>query len=143
MMAQPFSLPSHTCAFPPFLDILTELNFDIFLQNIQNTALTQPHTMLQTITNPDGSFSIIQIDPGDIGAQFVTLSDGTQAQIVQAVRIALFICLHGCCFLLKHRFDSGFVVIDYCSWVATEMGHWKDRNSSRSIKTSLSRNVSK
>ena len=46
----------------------------------------QQHTMLQTISNPDGSMAIIQIDPGDIGQpQVITLPDGTQAQIVHAV----------------------------------------------------------
>ena len=47
------------------------------------------HTMLQTISNPDGSMSIIQIDPGEIGQpQVITLPDGTQAQIVHAVSTA-------------------------------------------------------
>ena len=48
------------------------------------------HTMLQTISNPDGSLSIIQIDPGDAAhPQIVTLADGTQAQIVHAVNAAV------------------------------------------------------
>lgn len=51
-------------------------------------------TMMQTINNPDGSVSIIQIDPGpnrvlslpEIGPnQVVTLPDGTQATVVHAV----------------------------------------------------------
>lgn len=40
-------------------------------------------TMMQTINNPDGSVSIIQIDPGP--SQVVTLPDGTQATVVHAV----------------------------------------------------------
>ena len=48
--------------------------------------------MLQTISNPDGSLSIIQIDPGDAGhPQIVTLSDGTQAQVVHAVSAKLLL----------------------------------------------------
>ncbi|KAK2186184.1 hypothetical protein NP493_212g10038 [Ridgeia piscesae] len=45
------------------------------------------HTMVQTINNPDGTVSIIQIDTGETGApQMVTLADGTQAQIVHTVQ---------------------------------------------------------
>ncbi|XP_045164239.1 DNA-binding protein P3A2-like [Mercenaria mercenaria] len=52
-------------------------------------------TMMQTINNPDGSVSIIQIDPGpnrvlslpEIGQnQVVTLPDGTQATVVHAIQ---------------------------------------------------------
>ena len=48
-----------------------------------------PHqTMVQTINNPDGTVSIIQIDTGDMGQpQIVTLADGTQAQVVQTVSV--------------------------------------------------------
>lgn len=47
-------------------------------------------TMVQTINNPDGTVSIIQIDTVDQGnAQMVTLADGTQAQVVHAVSILL------------------------------------------------------
>ena len=46
------------------------------------------HTMVQTINNPDGTVSIIQIDTGETGApQMVTLADGTQAQIVHTVSV--------------------------------------------------------
>ena len=44
------------------------------------------HTMVQTINNPDGTVSIIQIDTGETGVpQVVTLADGTQAHIVHTV----------------------------------------------------------
>jgi nuclear respiratory factor 1 len=43
-------------------------------------------TMVQTINNPDGTVSIIQIDTMDQGnAQVVTLSDGTTAQVIHTV----------------------------------------------------------
>ncbi|CAI9721969.1 Hypothetical predicted protein [Octopus vulgaris] len=42
-------------------------------------------TMVQTINNPDGSVSIIQIDTGTPGSAVVTLPDGTQATVVHAV----------------------------------------------------------
>ena len=41
------------------------------------------NTILQTITNPDGTVSVIQIDPGS--NTVVTLPDGSQATVVQAV----------------------------------------------------------
>lgn len=56
-------------------------------------------TMMQTINNPDGSVSIIQIDPGPTRVlnlpdmahnQVVTLPDGTQATVVHAVSIIKF-----------------------------------------------------
>jgi nuclear respiratory factor 1 len=40
-------------------------------------------TMLQTINNPDGTVSIIQIETSP--NQIVTLPDGTQATVVHAV----------------------------------------------------------
>ena len=46
----------------------------------------QPGTVVQTINNPDGTVSIIQIDTNDFqNPQIVTLSDGTHAQVVHAV----------------------------------------------------------
>lgn len=46
-------------------------------------------TMVQAINNPDGTVSIIGIDPNSHG--LVTLSDGTQAQVrtLSAVRVSL------------------------------------------------------
>ena len=43
---------------------------------------------MQTINNPDGTLSIIQIDTAGsqlTGQQIVTLADGTQATVVQTV----------------------------------------------------------
>jgi len=37
-----------------------------------------PTTVLQTITNPDGTVSIIQVDPN---TPIITLPDGTTAQV--------------------------------------------------------------
>ncbi|XP_059161389.1 DNA-binding protein P3A2-like [Physella acuta] len=42
-------------------------------------------TMLQTINNPDGTVSIIQLDTGPSGNSVFTLPDGTQATVVHAV----------------------------------------------------------
>ncbi|XP_064633059.1 nuclear respiratory factor 1-like isoform X2 [Lineus longissimus] len=43
-------------------------------------------TMVQTINNPDGTVSIIQIDTGSAGNAVVTLGDGTQATVVHAIQ---------------------------------------------------------
>ena len=55
---------------------------------------------VQTINNPDGTVSIIQIDTGDLqNTQVVTLADGTQAHVVHTVghvSNANQIVLHGC-----------------------------------------------
>ena len=37
-----------------------------------------PTTVLQTITNPDGTVSLIQVDPSN---PIITLPDGTTAQV--------------------------------------------------------------
>lgn len=49
-------------------------------------------TMVQAINNPDGTVSIIGIDPNSHG--LVTLSDGTQAQVrtLSAVRVSMQSC---------------------------------------------------
>jgi hypothetical protein len=49
-------------------------------------------TMLQTISNPDGTVSIIHMDPN---SAVVTLPDGTQAQVraVSALRVSLILSL--------------------------------------------------
>lgn len=47
---------------------------------------------MQTINNPDGTLSIIQIDTGSsqlANSQVVTLADGTQATVVQAVSLII------------------------------------------------------
>lgn len=51
-------------------------------------------TMVQTISNPDGTVSLIQVDPTNT---VVTLPDGTQAQLrtVSAVSISIVISLKG------------------------------------------------
>lgn len=46
-----------------------------------------PTTVLQTITNPDGTVSIIQVDPS---TPIITLPDGTTAQ-VQGVATVSFL----------------------------------------------------
>jgi hypothetical protein len=46
-----------------------------------------PTTVLQTITNPDGTVSIIQVDPN---TPIITLPDGTTAQ-VQGVATVSFL----------------------------------------------------
>lgn len=50
-------------------------------------------TMVQAINNPDGTVSIIQMDPNSHAV--VTLPDGTQAQVraVSAVRVSYFVPL--------------------------------------------------
>lgn len=52
-------------------------------QSSDSQAALTAGTMVQTINNPDGTISIIQIDtnPNNI----VTLPDGTQATVVHAV----------------------------------------------------------
>ncbi|XP_071628632.1 DNA-binding protein Ewg isoform X4 [Temnothorax longispinosus] len=48
-------------------------------QSQQQQTMTQyPTTVLQTITNPDGTVSIIQVDPN---TPIITLPDGTTAQV--------------------------------------------------------------
>ena len=42
-------------------------------------------TMVQAINNPDGTVSIIQMDPN---STLVTLPDGSQVRAVQAVRVS-------------------------------------------------------
>lgn len=48
--------------------------------------------MVQTINNPDGTVSIIHMDPN---SAVVTLPDGTQAQVraVSALRVCRFFCI--------------------------------------------------
>lgn len=59
-------------------------------------------TMVQTINNPDGSVSIIQIDTGTPGSAVVTLPDGTQATVVHAVsNLSLVLRLLSNCKRLK------------------------------------------
>lgn len=60
------------------------------------TVFTQPithyqSTMVQAINNPDGTVSIIQMDPNS--SQLITLPDGTQAQLraVSAVRVSCIV----------------------------------------------------
>ncbi|KAK0182545.1 hypothetical protein PV327_000674 [Microctonus hyperodae] len=47
-------------------------------QQQQQTMTQYPTTVLQTITNPDGTVSIIQVDPSN---PIITLPDGTTAQV--------------------------------------------------------------
>ncbi|XP_076328647.1 DNA-binding protein P3A2-like isoform X1 [Tachypleus tridentatus] len=61
----------------------TVVSADPALAGAQGTLYTQPithyaPTMVQTINNPDGTVSIIQVEPG---SAVVTLPDGTQAQV--------------------------------------------------------------
>ncbi|XP_074600350.1 DNA-binding protein P3A2-like isoform X1 [Brevipalpus obovatus] len=55
--------------------------------NMQYQQVTYTPTMVQAINNPDGTVSLIQMDPNS--SALVTLPDGTQAQVraVSAVRI--------------------------------------------------------
>ena len=47
-------------------------------------------TVVQTINNPDGTISIVQIDSNEFqNPQIVTLSDGTHAQVVHAVSLKI------------------------------------------------------
>jgi len=60
------------------------------LPNFEDSPPSHSHfnTVMQTINNPDGTLSIIQIDTGATGIaghQVVTLADGTQATVVQTV----------------------------------------------------------
>ena len=69
-------------------DLLPEFNDSEPCQQVQGgPGVAFPHhTMVQTINNPDGTVSIIQIDTGETGVpQVVTLADGTQAHIVHTV----------------------------------------------------------
>lgn len=54
---------------------------------MQYQQLTYTPTMVQAINNPDGTVSLIQMDPNS--SALVTLPDGTQAQVraVSAVRV--------------------------------------------------------
>jgi len=45
-----------------------------------------PTTVLQTITNPDGSVSIIQVDPN---TPIITLPDGTTAQVQGVATVSI------------------------------------------------------
>ena len=60
----------------------------VFNEEYSNTVQVQHQgysgTMMQTINNPDGTLSIIQIDSGPNSV--LTLPDGTQATVVHAVR---------------------------------------------------------
>lgn len=53
------------------------------LLHVFETESSYQRTMLQTINNPDGTVSIIQIDTSP--NQIVTLPDGTQATVVHAI----------------------------------------------------------
>lgn len=59
---------------------------------MQYQQVTYTPTMVQAINNPDGTVSLIQMDPNN--TTLVTLPDGTQAQVraVSAVRVCLY-CL--------------------------------------------------
>ena len=61
----------------------------VMTQQQPQIVQTQTHnyggTMVQTINNPDGTVSIIQIETGP--QSLVTLPDGTQATVVHAVSI--------------------------------------------------------
>lgn len=60
----------------------------VFNEDFNNTVQVQQQgysgTMMQTINNPDGTLSIIQIDSGP--NSIVTLPDGTQATVVHAIQ---------------------------------------------------------
>ena len=58
---------------------------------MQYQQLHYAPTMVQAINNPDGTVSLIQMDPNSTAV--VTLPDGTQAQVraVSAVRVSKFI----------------------------------------------------
>lgn len=63
---------------------------DMLPEFTEENQASPPHqyagTMVQTINNPDGTVSIIQIDTGTSGnSAVVTLADGTQATVVHAV----------------------------------------------------------
>ncbi|XP_033744586.1 DNA-binding protein P3A2-like isoform X2 [Pecten maximus] len=57
-----------------------------FFNGDQDHSQSASQTMLQTINNPDGTVSIIQIDTGPNNV--VTLPDGTQATVVNTVNSA-------------------------------------------------------
>lgn len=46
-----------------------------------------PTTVLQTITNPDGTVSIIQVDPSN---PIITLPDGTTAQVQGVATVSFY-----------------------------------------------------
>ncbi|XP_041350200.1 DNA-binding protein P3A2-like [Gigantopelta aegis] len=56
-------------------------------QQPEQTAAQFTGTMVQTISNPDGTVSIIHIDTGPQGNSVITLADGTQATVVQAINV--------------------------------------------------------
>ena len=53
-------------------------------------------TLIQAISNPDGSTSYVAIDTGDADAQeeLVTLADGTNARVLHAVCVTSLCCCH-------------------------------------------------
>ncbi|XP_013414773.1 nuclear respiratory factor 1 isoform X1 [Lingula anatina] len=55
--------------------------------DVNNSSVQQHYTqtVMQTINNPDGTLSIIQIDTGSNGPNVVTLPDGTHATVVHAI----------------------------------------------------------
>lgn len=52
-------------------------------QQLQHTSLLPTHTVVQTVANDDGTFSLIQVDTGNTVA---TLTDVTQVQQLQAMQ---------------------------------------------------------
>lgn len=46
-----------------------------------------PTAVLQTITNPDGTVSIIQVDPSN---PIITLPDGTTAQVQGVATVSIY-----------------------------------------------------
>ena len=65
-------------------------------------------TLIQAINNPDGSTSYVAIDTGDAGgqAELVTLSDGTNARVLHAVRF-IFHSAFCHCFLAGPAWGRG------------------------------------
>ena len=71
-------------------DLLQVFN-DVQASHVKVQSQAFPATpMMQTINNPDGTVSIIQIDPGP--NSIVTLPDGSQATVVHAVSYCAFVC---------------------------------------------------
>ena len=80
--------------------LLTSL---FLLQQMYAQPIQYAPTMVQAINNPDGTVSIIGIDPSSHG--LVTLPDGTQAQVrtLSAVRVGTY-RLRAQLFILCYRF---------------------------------------
>lgn len=101
-----FSLSSH---FEKFKVCKKRLCLNLSLSTLQITAQYTP-TVLHTITNPDGTVSIVQVDPNN---PIITLPDGTTAHVQGMATVSANLhdsinffwwCTFGICFMVILKF---------------------------------------